>query len=122
MGEVYNDRVNSLFRKAQSSPLYCFVVLLNHGHGDRGIPRCSFITYKDLISIFLCLPSLKNRLGPSLSCRFLGYMGRRLIGCFRGLKTQEQFSFRKIKTSDWCIVQRWFLVTTDNLILKLNII
>ena len=39
----------------------------------------------------VCLPSLKERLGPSLSCRFLGYLGnqRSLIGSFRRLETKE---------------------------------
>ena len=46
---------------------------------------------------------LKKRLGPRLSCRFLGYAGncRNLIGWFRKLKNTD-FS-RKIKTADWCM-------------------
>ena len=46
---------------------------------------------------------LKKRLGPRLSCRFLGYAGncRNLIGWFRKLKNID-FS-RKIKTADWCM-------------------
>ena len=44
----------------------------------------------------VCLPSLKKRLGPSLSCRFLEYgeNWKNLIGWFRRLETKEQWLSR----------------------------
>ena len=45
----------------------------------------------------VCLPSLKKRLRPSLSCRFLEYAGneRNLIGLFRRLGTKEHWLFKE---------------------------
>ena len=44
----------------------------------------------------ISVPSLKRRLGSSLSCRFLGYAGnqRNLIGCLGDWE---------LKTPNWCI-------------------
>ena len=56
----------------------------------------------------VCLPSLKKRLGPSLSCRFQEYTGERrnLIGWFRRLETKEHCFFMekygKPKIGVWC--------------------
>ena len=53
----------------------------------------------------VCLPSLKKRMGSSLSCRFLEHERnwRNLIGWFRGWKLKNTNFSRKIKTPDWCI-------------------
>ena len=53
----------------------------------------------------VCLPSLKKRMGSSLSCRFLEHARnwRNLIGWFRGWKLKNTDFSRKIKTPDWCI-------------------
>ena len=53
----------------------------------------------------VCLPSLKKRMGSSLSYRFLEHARnwRNLIGWFRGWKLKNTDFSRKIKTPDWCI-------------------
>ena len=55
----------------------------------------------------VCLPSLKKRLRPSLSCQFLEYAEnkRNLIGYISlgDLELKNTDFSRRIKTSDWCI-------------------
>ena len=67
----------------------------------------------------VCLPSFKKRMGPSLSCRFLGYAGnqRNLIGWFRRLENTDFSGKIKTQIGIYKAIQT-FVILVNKLLLK----